>query len=369
MQTHNCRNLIALAIIVALLTPVTAVAQQRIRDICRIKGQETNSLHGLGIVVGLNGTGDPDLPSTARALARTLSLMGNPLPKDRYGQDAIEELRVAKNAALVFVTATVPSAGARQGDQLNCAVHAFGSAKSLQGGYLMMTPLLGPRPTDDPRQRRVYAFAQGPLQIENPTIPVSAKIFNGCRLEENFSNEFSSDGIVTIVLEKNHADFRTAQLVARLINEEFGSGAGVTSGSYQELATAKDQVNVQVRIPPAYENYQVQFVSEVLDIRIPYLENDARVVINERTGTVIIGANVEIAPVAVTHKNFTIEAGPFFPLDVEAAAGATTSGVRNVELKALVDALNALKASPQDIIDIIKGLKRSGDLYGELIIE
>ncbi len=368
----NQRVLFTIATIVAatvLSLVCTASAQQRIRDISRVKGQEENTLHGVGLVVGLNGTGDPSIRSTIRALGRTLELMGMPLARDQNDLDLLDELKDAKNSALVFVTATVPAAGARRGDQLHCAVHAFGSAKSLAGGHLMLTTMLGPRPSDNPAGRRVYALAQGAIQLENSELPVSGKIHNGCRLEENFNNAFSDNGLVTIVLDKNHASFRNARLMAQLINQAFDAEADPRDRSYEAIAHAVDQVNVLVKIPPQYARHEVQFVYEILDIRIPYLESDARVVVNERTGTVIIGAKVEIAPVAVTHKNFTIEAGPFFPIDLDSVANSTAGPVRNVKLKALVDALNALKASPQDIIDIIKGLKQSGDLYGELIIQ
>ncbi len=332
-------------------------AQTRIRDICRVKGQEENTLQGLGLVVALKGTGDPDVKPTTRALARMLGLMGNPVTRMESGEELLQELKDARNVALVFVTATVPAAGARQGDKINCQVSAI-SAKSLDGGYLMMTPLLGPRPGNP----HVYAFAQGPVYLEDPARPVSAKVHSGCRLEESFHNAFVENDAITLVLDKNHANFQTAQEIAELINNEpdfrYSSGGGFAAG----IASAKDQVNIQVQIPSKYRDDPVLFVSQVLNQRIYNPQNEARVVVNERAGTVVIGSDVEIGPVAVTHKNLTIEAGPFFPLESSAAASTT-------KLKSLVDALNAIKASPQDIIDIIKGLERNGDLYGRLIIE
>jgi flagellar P-ring protein precursor FlgI len=332
-------------------------AQTRLRDICRVKGQEENSLQGLGLVVGLKGTGDPDVKPTTRALARMLGLMGSPVTRTERGEELIQELKDARNVALVFVTATIPAAGGRQGDKINCQVNAI-SAKSLDGGYLMMTPLLGPRPGNP----RVYAFAQGPVYLEDAARPVSAKIHSGCRLEESFHNAFVENDAITLVLDKNHANFQTAQEIAELINNEpdfrYTSGGGFAAG----IATAKDQVNIQVQIPAKYRDDPVLFVSQVLNQRIYNPQNEARVVVNERAGTVIIGSDVEIGPVAVTHKNLTIEAGPFFPLESSATTATT-------KLKALVDALNAIKATPQDIIDIIKGLERNGDLYGRLIIE
>jgi flagellar P-ring protein precursor FlgI len=341
-----------------------AAAQMRIRDLCRLKGQEEVTLQGLGLVVGLKGTGDPSISPTTRALARMLTLMGSPLPKDKDGGESLKELKDAKNVALVLVTATVPAAGARQGDRINCQVSAI-SAKSLDGGVLMLTPLLGPRPPDPlsvSGSPRVYATAQGPLHLDNLASPAAARIHNGCRLDADFFNPFVEDGKITLVLDKNHANFQTVQEIAELINNQPDfrySGDDVGN----VIATAKDQVTIEVSIPPKYADDPVLFVSEVLSRRVFNPQNEARVVVNERSGTVIIGSEVSIGSVAVTHKNIAIEAGPFVPLD-------PSSSVQNAtKLKALVDTLNAIKAEPQDIVDIIKGLERNGQLYGRLIIE
>ena len=142
---------------VLMLSGAVCQAELRIRDICRVKGQEENTLHGLGLVVGLNGTGDADAPTT-RALAQMMNLLGTPLGSDPNGNAMLAELQDAQNVASVYVTVTVPAEGGRQGGQLNCTVNAI-SAKSLEGGYLVPTALLGPRPGD----RRVYALAQGPI--------------------------------------------------------------------------------------------------------------------------------------------------------------------------------------------------------------
>ena len=139
-----------------------------LKSICRIKGQEENTLQGLGIVVGLKGTGDGGtyLP-TIRSLAKVMSVMDMPTPTSKAG---LVDLKDTKNVALVIVTATVPGAGARQGDKLDCVVSSVGSAKSLAGGRLFMTPLIGP----DPRNRRVFGFAEGPITLEDPRKPPPA---------------------------------------------------------------------------------------------------------------------------------------------------------------------------------------------------
>lgn len=347
------RNLSRLLLLIAVAAlPVPAEARTLLKNICRVKGQEENTLQGLGLVVGLKGTGDGgNFAPTIRSLATALQLMGKPI-------GALTELKDTKNVALVMVSATVPAAGGRQGDKLDCVVNSIGSAKSLSGGTLFMTPLQGPIVGS----QRVYAFAQGPLHLEDPKMTVTAKIHQGCRLEEDFFNVFAKDGKITLVLDKNHADFQIAQDTAELINSQLNFQ---NSDGY--LAKALNQVNVEVTIPQQYRDDPVLFVSQVLSLPTLEPQTEARVVINERAGSVVIGGDVEIGAVVVTHKNVVIETSDvvfgnrFVPLD--------SSNTESPKLKALVEALNAVKVPTEDIIEIIKGLERNGKLHGTLIIE
>lgn len=332
----------------------------RIRDLCRVKGQEENTLHGLGLVVGLKGTGDGEVPTT-RALSKMMALMGNPISQANGGAVQLDELENAKNVAMVFVTTTVPAEGARQGDSLNCIVNAI-SAKSIEGGYLMMTPLLGPRPGNP----RIYGYAQGPIALDENGPPTSARVHNGCRLEESFHNPFLKDNMITLVLDKNHASFQTAFEIEDLLNSP--SRFGTSDSSTAPPARAIDQVNIEVQVDERYRNNPVQFISEVLDTQIVPPKHDARVVIDERNGSIVIGDNVMVGRVAVAHRNLSIETGnepaigPFLEID-------QLNDTSTTRLKALVAALNSLKVSPDDIMDIIKSLERSGDLYGRLIVQ
>jgi flagellar P-ring protein precursor FlgI len=351
--------------IITLLLVSPVFAELRIRDVCRVKGQEENTLHGVGLVVGLKGTGDTNASTTLRSLARMMDLMGTRVAAGKDGSLMLEEVKDAKNVALVFVTATVPAAGARQGDVLNCTVSNAMNAKSLAGGYLLTTALLGPRPPEAPGAGRVYAFASGPVDLPDSGQPLSGSVHNGCRLEEDFNNVYTHDGKITLVLDKNHASFQTAQDIADIIKNQpdFREGS-----SADEIANAKDQVNIEIKIPQKYEADPVLFVSLVLNQRLFSTDSEARVVVNERAGAIVIGANVEIGPVAVTHKNLTIEVAPgvianeFVPLDPGSKKDTT-------KLQALVEALNAVKVPTPDIIEIIKGLERNGQLYGRLIVE
>jgi flagellar P-ring protein precursor FlgI len=343
-------------LLTAVLSASPAFARTTLKSICRLKGQEQNTLQGLGIVMGLKGSGDGSnfLP-TLRSLEKALKVMGEPLGP---GQNPLKEIKDAKNIALVMVTATIPAAGGRQGDQIDCVVSSIGSAKSLAGGRLFLTPLIGP----DKNIPRIYAFAEGPLTIDDPAAPTSGRIFEGCRLEEDFFNAFVKDGKITLVLDKNHAGFQVAQDVASLIN-----GQLTIQNPSGPLARAINQINVEVVIPPAYRQDPVQFVSEVLALPILEPQTVPRVVINERSGSIVISGDVEIGPVVVTHKNIVVETGnapggsAFVPLDPNQPNAP--------KLKALVEALNALHVPAADVIDILKGLDKNGKLHAELMIE
>jgi flagellar P-ring protein FlgI len=346
---------VAAGLVAAWVSTASATGRLTLKSICRIKGQEENTLQGLGIVVGLKGTGDTGnyLP-TIRSVAKMMTLM-----KNAPGSRATIELKDTKNVALVTVTATVPAGGARQGDKVDCVVSSIGSAKSLAGGRLFVAPLVGP----DPRNPRVYAFAEGPVTLEDPTTPTTGRIHGGCKLEEEFFNFFTKDGRLTLVLEKNHADFQVAQDITELINSQMA----VQVSSSQPLARAINQGNIEVLIPLQYREDPVSFISQVLALPIMEPRTGARVVINERAGSIVISGDVEIGAVAVQHKNMVIETGG-------TSAARPFVGVDPIEpnapkLKALVESLNAVHAPTPDIIDIIKRIDRDGKLHAPLIIE
>jgi flagellar P-ring protein FlgI len=357
-MTNSPKRLLSLLILLTLpggMWVGTAQAETLLKNICRIKGQEENTLQGLGIVVGLKGSGDgANFYPTIRTLAKVMTVMGSPLSKA-----GMTDLKDTKNVALVAVTVTIPPAGARQGDKLECAVSSIGSAKSLAGGRLFITPLVGP----DRNNPRIYAFAEGPITLDNATMLTTGKVFKGCRLEEDFFNVFTKDGKITLVLDQYHADFQVAQDVAELVNNRMNLQSGGMA-----LARAINQVNVEVIIPAQYRDDPVSFVSQVLSLPMLEPQTGARVVINERSGSIVISGNVEIGAVVVTHKNMVIETGnapaaggrfvPFDPKDTSKA-----------KLKGLIEALNAVHAPTDDIIDIIKGLDRNGKLHAQLVIE
>jgi flagellar P-ring protein precursor FlgI len=346
--------LAAAALVATGPAPASAAPHLTLKSICRIKGHEENSLQGLGIVVGLKGTGDNAsyLP-TIRSVAKVMTLMRN-----APGKNVLVELKDTKNVALVLVTATVPAMGARQGDKIDAVVSSIGSAKSLAGGRLFLAPLVGP----DPRNPRVYAFADGPLTLENPAIPTTGRVHDGCRLEEDFFNVFTKDNKITLVLEKHHADFQVAEDITELINSQLR----LQTSSATPMARALNPGNIEVAIPMQYRDDPVSFVSQVLALPISEPQTGARVVINERAGSIIISGDVEIGSVAVTHKNIVIEAGSS---NTKPFVGVDPVDPASPKLKALVESLNAIHAPTEDIIEIIKGLGRDGKLHAPLIIE
>lgn len=339
----------------------------RLGDLCRLKGQETNTLQGLGLVVGLRGTGDNNAAPTARALARMMQLMGGPMALDPRGQLDLEDVAEAKNVAMVFVTAEVPAVGAQQGDVLNLTVNAI-NAKSLEGGYLMLTPLLGPR-SDNPT---VYAMAQGPLSVPATGPTTTAVIQGGAKMESTVLASYVQNGVITLILDRDFADFDTTQRIEEEINNlsSLMLGGPADSGSPSQAsrvrARAIDQLHVDVTIPELYRENPIKFISFLLNISIQMANQSNRVVINERDGVVVIGKDVEIAPVLITHRNLRIEAGGRGNL-VSVAEKADEPA--NAKLKSLADALNALDVPTEDFISIIKTLKRKGDLYGEVIFQ
>jgi len=252
-----------LTLAAALLLASSAWADHRVGDICRIKGQEENLLHGFGLVTGLKGTGDTDMKATQRALAHYMELLGHHIGSGQTGQTNFDELKNVKNVALVYVTATVPAGGAQQGDLLDCFLSSA-SAKSLDGGYLMLTELFGPVPGD----KKVFALAKGQISIDDANRPQSGRVLLGCQLERKVENRFvmqeGNDAKVVLVINKDHAAFNTAIAVQDAINAE----RDFQSTTTKEIARAVNQVTIEVTIPPIYKDNPALFASTLLNARL-----------------------------------------------------------------------------------------------------
>jgi flagellar P-ring protein FlgI len=348
-----CFGLIAVQVLVSSVS--TAQARSVLRNICRVKGQEENVLRGLGLVVGLNGTGEANDPQTMRALARAMEILGNPIPQfGMPGAATFEELKKSKNISLVWVTARVPATGARRGDKLDCEVSAI-NGKSLVGGRLAFAALQGPNTQD----RRVYALAEGLIHIDDEEQPLVGTIAGGCQMEEDVFTPFvDAENYITLIIDKNHANFQTVSEIVSAIRQTHyqNDDSGVK---------AINASNIRVRVPEAYTQDQVEFISILLELQVYNPEPESRVVINQRTGAIVIDGDVQIGDVVISHRNIVVEASQpttqFAMVDQQEAETA--------KLQSLVDALNALKVPNDDAIEIIKGIDRSGKLHARLIID
>ncbi len=373
--------------------------QNRIGDICSVKGQERNMLRGIGVVVGLQGSGDKNSATTGAALAEMLSKSGWEVPRDASGQPITEIFKNDKNATLVMVTAEVPAAGARQGSLIRCQVHAWNGTTSLVGGTLMEAAMTGgPAISGVSRSGHsraaglpVLAVAAGPIRVEG-TQTTSGIIDEGCQLTVDFRNQFfeefnevvpNSDPFggqpgtqrqvrfLNLVVKQGHADFATADRIAQQINDELvrndefvRQSVGGSRADEVVLARALDSVNIRVRFPVAYYNDPVGFVSYVLeDIPVVLNTKHTKIVMNRRTGVITVGEDVYFSPVAITSGEFKVDIAPFRELSLEDNQGLGAV----MKLKRLTQALNDLQAPPATIIDIIKHLEAGGHLYGQVI--
>jgi flagellar P-ring protein precursor FlgI len=205
-------------------------------------------------------------------------------------------------------------------------------------------------------------LCQGQLTIDNPQQPMVGVVHAGCQLEADIFTPFYRDGYITLVLDKNHADFLTANDVVQYLREKVALSESRKEKAGDEMVRAIDAANIMVRIPDIRD--PVEFASDILEIQMEEPQTESRVVINARAGTIVISGDVQIGDVIVSHRNVVVDATAaptFSAIDVD-QSGAP-------KLQTLVDQLNMLKVPTADMIEIIKGIERNGKLYGRLIVE
>jgi len=349
-----------------LLAPVYA---ERIKDLAGIEGVRENQLVGYGIVVGLNTTGDKT-KFTGQSVRAMMAKLGVNLPA---GVDP-----KAKNVAAVAISAKL-AAFAKPGQTIDVTVSAIGDAKSLRGGTLLMSPLKG-------ADGKIYAIAQGnlvvgglsaagqdgsSLTVNNPTV---GRIANGATVERSVPTPFGEGN--SIVFNLHNSDFTTATRVVKAINELLGKGTAVAS----------DATSVRVSAP-LNVGQRVAFASMVENIEIKPDDAPARIIINSRTGTVVINNKVRVQPVAVSHGSLmvTVQENPQISQPNPLANGQTAVQAQTnitveeedqrmfvfnpgVSLNEIVEAVNDVGASPSDLVAILEALKSAGALRAELII-
>lgn len=366
---------------VSLLVPLFAQSAPRpdavrLKDLARIDGVRDNMLVGYGLVTGLAGTGDSSRSgATIQSISNMLIKFGIQVPADQIN---------ARNVAAVMVTATLPPF-ARAGDKLDANVSSVGDARSLLGGVLLMTPLEGP-------EKATHAIAQGPVSIggykydlngnvAQKNHPTSGTISSGALVEVGVaSHVMRPDGTLDVLLFD--PDYTTANRVADALNGMLHSPS----------ARAVDAGRVEVKVPDADKGNVVEFLAKVENLEISP-DQRARVIVNERTGTVVAGGDVKISMVTITQGNLKvaittdylvsqpsmlIDPGPGVRTQVVPSTRIDVNENSNqgaVSLPAgttvadLVAALNRIKTSTRDIISILQGIKRAGALHAELIVE
>ncbi|QAA95437.1 flagellar biosynthesis protein FlgI [Pollutimonas thiosulfatoxidans] len=349
-----------------------ALQAERVKDLASIQGVRANQLIGYGLVVGLDGSGDQvrQTPFTQQSLTNMLSQLGITVPQGTNMQ--------VKNVAAVMVTARLP-AFARPGQTVDVVVSSMGNAKSLRGGTLLMTPLKG-------ANGQVYAMAQGNLlvggagaQAGGSSVQVNQLnggiISNGAIIERSVPTIYAQDGIIN--LELNTTDFGTAQNMVAALNQQFGSG----------IATALDGRVIQVR-GPAAPDAQAAFLSQVENLQVRVAPARAKVVINARTGSVVMNRTVTIDEAAIAYGNLSVVISqesqvnqpdtPFgggqtvvtenTQIEMRSDAGSLQRVTTSANLADVVNALNALGATPQDLLSILQNLKSAGALRADLEI-
>lgn len=365
----------------AVLTLLAGAAHaDRVKDIASVAAQRSNQLIGYGLVVGLQGTGDDaSVPFTVQSMKAMLAQMGVRIdgPLTDFEQATANARVDIKNTAAVLVTAELPGF-AKPGQRLDVNVSAIGKASNLRGGSLVMTALRGV-------DGEIYAIAQGALTATGIDasaagskvaigVPTSARIPAGGIVERVVDNPFETAEHIVFNIREN--DFSTTSAIVRAVNQKFGAG----------VAEAIDGVSVSVRAPKNL-NQRVAFMSEVENLEVNPAEPPARVVINSRTGTVVINRSVRVTAAAVSHGTISVAITATNEVSQpNALAGGQTAAVQNadikvaepnkpmflfqpgVELRQIVDAVNQVGATPSALIAILEALKSSGSLRAELVI-
>ena len=341
-----------------LLTLAGEARGVKIADVTRLSGQRTNKLSGLGLVYGLKGTGDGgDYAPAIRPMAAMLSKFADPA--------TALELAKSVNVAVVELTVTIPSTGAREGDHIDVRVASLGKASTLSGGRLFICPLIGPMGGSG-----IFAMAEGPLDLEDPSTPNVGVIYGGAVMEVDLPVKWVENGRFSLILEAPSANWTTAHLIAKTIN-------GAESLNGEEVASAIDAKEVVVQIPTAEREHPDSFISRVQQLPLIMLPTEARVVINRKTKTLIVTGDVEISPVVISHKGLTIDTvtpppvpRPGNPLTASKQSIALdTANQGGARLQDLVNALEQLRVPVEDRITIVKELYDSGKLHAKLIEE
>lgn len=339
----------------------------RIKDLTHVKGVRDNQLVGYGVVVGLKNTGD-NSRSTQITNQLMLQNLGTVIQQANYIQKGA--------SASVIVTATVPPF-AKNGDKIDVTVSAMADAKSLEGGVLVLTQLRA-------ANGEVVATAQGPLSVggasaegggssKRTSITTTGRIPNGGIVERDITTQIGDEDSITLSLDKT--DYTLSSRIAKIVSQTVSN------------ARAIDGTSIKIMVPPSFQDDRISFLSIIENLTVDMSKERAKVVINERTGTIVIGSEVKLMPAAVAHGNITVTVSttneisqpkPFSggstlgfsnsEIDIKKQTGSLIKISENSTLNDLVRALNAIGVTPIDLISILQALKEAGSLQADLEI-
>ena len=369
MRRYLVITMITFCMMAIMATALAASgATTRIKDVAKVQGVRSNQLVGYGLVMGLNGTGDSN--KTLQTMQSLSSMLKT------FGVTVSTAQMQSKNVAAVMVTAQLPPF-VKPGDTIDITISSMGDAKNLQGGVLLQTPLRG-------ANGQVYAVGQGPVvtggfsagsggSSQTKNFPTVGMTTNGAIVERDVATQLIVDGAITLSLSQ--PDFTTANRISEAIDRQFGG-----------ISIARDPGTVVITVPSAYLSNIVGFVSALEELSISP-DNIARVVINERTGTIVMGSNVSIDEVAVAQGGLSIRItnNPSVSQPLPLSNGSTVpSNNKTVDIKEdkanimvlpatanvgdVVNALNAIGATPRDISSILQAMKAAGALHADLQI-
>ena len=368
---RSLRRALPIGLLAAGLMPATSHAE-RIKDIAMVAGVRGNQLIGYGLVVGLDGTGDQtsQTPFTVQALKNMLAQLGVLVPDNVNPQ--------LRNVAAVTVQATLPPFS-KPGQTIDITVSSIGNAQSLRGGSLLMAPLRG-------ADGQIYALAQGNLVVGgfgiqgddgsrvSVNVPSTGRVPNGATVERSVPSTLGT--VDALVLNLHTPDFTTAHRLTESINASLGAG----------IAETVDPISVRVRAP-AEESQRVGYIAHIENLEVEPAQAAARVIVNSRTGTVVIGANVRVTPAAVAHGSLVVritetdlvsQPNAFArgqtvvveqsDIDIEQGDGSMFVFEPGVTLNEIVEAVNQVGAAPGDLVAILEALREAGALRAQLIV-
>jgi flagellar P-ring protein precursor FlgI len=368
MKNRILKHLLVVILVWGMVLPVTAEAS-RIKDLAQLEGVRANQLVGYGLVVGLDGTGDSE--KTRFTVQSLVNMM------ERLGVTVNPALVKVKNVAAVIVTAELP-AFSRSGNTIDVAVSSIGDADNLAGGTLLMTPL-------NAADGKVYAVAQGPLvvgavsfggrasrvQRNHPTV---GRVPGGALIERDVAGVFGDSDVLNYRLK--NSDFTTVARMSEVVNQHFGG----------QVARSLDAGQMQVSVPAPYRDNMVDFVARLEQLELTP-DSQARVVVNEKTGTIVMGERVRISTVAVSHGNLNLVVSESarvsqpYPLSLGQTVVVPETSIevseeiarmvvmeQGVSIGEIAAALNAIGATPRDLIAIFQAIKASGALYADLVV-